>query len=311
MRYLEFKPTPGYENYSVTCNGLVKLIHKDNIVKQYLLNGYYVVDTFWGSKTETLPVHRAVALAWVKNVDPEKNVVVNHLDGNKVNNESYNLEWTTYSGNSFHAVNTDLRSDNTRCRLRDFETGIVLDFCSISQASRYLGYTRDADISVLLRKQFGALIKDRYEFKFAEDTSPWFYESRPEKISPCRYMVVIKEFGKDSLEVYKGSDMLKNYQLYDSPYGKSIPGLVRHANEKFTDKEFLFFDSYSEDKFRVHSKAEKNPALDIVAKKDAVILEFPSLTKAASYFNVSRISITRRLNTEIDLDGWIFTHLLS
>ena len=51
-------------------------------------------------------VHRLVAKAFVPN--PHNYRVVNHLDGNKLNNKANNLEWTTFEGNSLHAFKTGL-----------------------------------------------------------------------------------------------------------------------------------------------------------------------------------------------------------
>lgn len=48
-----------------------------------------------------------VAELFVENV--ENNAIVNHIDGNKVNNYYKNLEWVTYSENNQHAYNTDLK----------------------------------------------------------------------------------------------------------------------------------------------------------------------------------------------------------
>lgn len=51
--------------------------------------------------------HRTVAFAMCHK--PEGCNVVNHIDGNKLNNAPENLEWTTPGGNQQHAYSTGLR----------------------------------------------------------------------------------------------------------------------------------------------------------------------------------------------------------
>lgn len=182
MNEEEFREIPGYSKYGVTKSGVIKSFERDLILRQYWLDGYRIVDTFRGSATETLPVHRAVALVWVVNSDPERLTIVNHKDGNRANNWFENLEWTDYSGNNYHAVNSGLRSDNIPCKVRDFTDGIVYEFNSMAQAAEYMGLSKDTPFCMLRPKMFGKLVKDRYEFRQAGDTESWFYESRSEKI---------------------------------------------------------------------------------------------------------------------------------
>lgn len=311
MGDLEYRSIPNYENYGVTEDGIIKSIPRDLIISQYEFNGYLIVDTFRGSATETLPVHRAVALAWVDNPEPLLFNIVNHKDGNKLNNSRENLEWTNHSGNNYHAVNTGLRSDNIRCKLRDFETGLIVNLASISQASAYMGLRCGASIPTLLPKKFGSLLADRYEFKFEDDHSPWFYETRDSKIPPSRYMVTVTDEVGYSREIYSTRVLLKEFQLYQRIYGGTIPELVEYAKEKFPNLVFSVRDSYTEEKFRVRSTANRNPALSVEAWKGNLMRRFPSVTQAAEYFGVDRSSIYRRLDEDICLDGWSFTSLPS
>lgn len=301
----EFRVVPGYENYGVTRNGVVKLLKRDLTVNQYLLNGYWVVDACKGSITTTLPTHRAVALAWVKNHDLKAFPVVNHRDGVTVNNWYKNLEWTNCSGNNYHAVNNGLRSDNIRCRVRDFYTREIKEFSSIAQAAEYMGLSKDAPIVQLRPKKFGTLISNRYEFRYANETNPWFYEHRTERVPPSRYMVTVKDSNGDVREVYSTRALLKDYQLYGGP-SKSIPALADYGNALYPDKEFTVRDSYAEAQFRILRGTRGSKVVPVRATRAGKTLEFRSLTRCASHFGVDRSSVIYRLNNGKELDGWTF-----
>ena len=79
-------------------------------------NGYYLIATKIGGRkgiNKTFKVHRLVAEAFLDEPDEEivksiENTVygvilVNHKDGNKINNVPSNLEWCSYQQNSIHA----------------------------------------------------------------------------------------------------------------------------------------------------------------------------------------------------------------
>lgn len=304
----EFRAIPGYESYGVSRNGVIKSIVRDKVLSKYLFNGYEIVDVFYESLTETLPVHRAVALAWVDNPDPDINIVVNHKDGVKLNNWWENLEWVTYSGNNYHAINTGLRNDNIRCRLRDFTTGEVLPFSSMSQASRYMGLSRDTPACMLLPKKFGTLIKDRYEFRFEDDPTPWFYEKRTQRIKPARFMIVVEYSDNTVREVFSIPNLLKGYQLYDCPSRKVLE-LAAWAGKKHPDKNFVVFDSYADPRYRVVTSVVNGRNVRVQAVKDEKSMEFPSLRRTAEFFKVDRVVIQSRLDNDNDLDGWTFKKL--
>ena len=55
-------------------------------------------------------VHRLMLMTFkpLDSVDEMKHLVCNHIDGNKINNDIDNLEWTDTRGNTLHALNTGL-----------------------------------------------------------------------------------------------------------------------------------------------------------------------------------------------------------
>lgn len=305
----EFRIIPGYETYAVSESGIVVNTKTSSEVRQYLLNGYAIVDAFYGSRTETLPVHRAVALAWVSNPDPSTRTMVNHIDGNTINNWYGNLEWVTCSENNYHAVNSGLRSDNICCTVRDFETGVITPFNSMSQAAEFMGLNKATTIHQLLPKKFGALVAGRYEVRQEGDDTPWFYESRTEKVS-ARYQVVVTDSTGNKKEIYSTGNMLKELDLYKSPT-KAIPGLAEYARLTHPDKQIEVNDSYALERNRVHRPTRRSFRMGVVAENGSKRLEFSSISDCARNFGVDRSTIMNRLDSEVMLDGWKFKKSLS
>lgn len=88
---------------------------------------------FNGKKQEHHSVHRLVAEAFVPN--PNNLPVVNHIDGNQLNNAAKNLEWVTIRDNTIHGFYVLKHHGLTRPILC-VETGKVYE--SAQQAAREL-----------------------------------------------------------------------------------------------------------------------------------------------------------------------------
>lgn len=121
-----WKPMPDYpDHYEISNTGLVRskavfIPHDGNwdktqkgyIKKRKLhssrLNryGYRVVKLCKYGKCRTLTVHRLVAKSFIPN--PNNHTQVNHIDGNKDNNNVNNLEWVSMSENILHAYRMGL-----------------------------------------------------------------------------------------------------------------------------------------------------------------------------------------------------------
>ena len=115
-----WKDIEGYEGlYQVSTCGNVKSLPKVRrngtgtyIQKEKLLKpsntstGYKKVELCKDGKRKSFKVHRLVAQAFIPN--PENKREVNHIDGNKHNNNVNNLEWVTSSENKLHAFEMHL-----------------------------------------------------------------------------------------------------------------------------------------------------------------------------------------------------------
>lgn len=113
----EWKDINGFEGlYQVSNFGNVKSLaryvnhwqgglrfRKEKILKPFIKQGYHYVD--FGRKKQ-YRVHRLVAQTFLDN--PYDKPDVNHIDGNKLNNEVNNLEWVTASENMIHLVKNKL-----------------------------------------------------------------------------------------------------------------------------------------------------------------------------------------------------------
>lgn len=74
--------------------------------------GYPYIDITSKSGVRKCPkVHRLVGLAFVKNI--ENKPQINHIDGDKTNNNVKNLEWVTNSENQLHAYRLGLNKKTT------------------------------------------------------------------------------------------------------------------------------------------------------------------------------------------------------
>lgn len=70
-------------------------------------DGYKKVNLVHNGVRTHFSIHRLVATYFVPN--PDNKPVINHKDGDKQNNNDWNLEWATRSENDLHAYATGLR----------------------------------------------------------------------------------------------------------------------------------------------------------------------------------------------------------
>lgn len=93
------KLIPGYENYEIYDTGKVYNTNTKQFLKGSVgENGYKYYRLSKNNSKKMFYGHRLVAEAFIEN--PDNLPVVNHIDGNKLNNNVDNLEWVSYSENT-------------------------------------------------------------------------------------------------------------------------------------------------------------------------------------------------------------------
>ena len=113
-----------YPNYRIYSDGRIEklspMARKGGIYisPALTINGYLRVSLMRNNKSKSFSVHRLVAEHFVDGKTDIKNYV-NHIDGNKINNNFYNLEWCDMSYNTKHAYKIGLSKKKGKLNLND------------------------------------------------------------------------------------------------------------------------------------------------------------------------------------------------
>ncbi|AEX61451.1 putative intron encoded HNH endonuclease [Megavirus courdo11] len=203
-----WKPFPNdflKNKYEISNKGNVRNKKTQHLFKFNIKNGYnYCNIKMDNGKFKAFRVHRLVAKLFVKN--PHKYDIVNHLDGNKTNNNYKNLEWTTISGNNQHAADNNLTSVTKR-RISQY-VGEVLytQYDSLSEASEATGIhmSRIVEVCKGTREEY-----EGYVFKYTD-------------INPNEKVIDPEKEGFKNIKTFPNYWINSKGQIYSKPFKKFL-----------------------------------------------------------------------------------------
>ena len=156
-----WKDIKGYEGlYQISNLGRVKSLPrqktKGGILKQFSTE-YLVVSMVENGKIKKIKVHRLVAETFIPN--PNNLPQVNHIDGNKFNNNMNNLEWVTSKENIIHANIMGLKKYKYKGNVKKY---IGYDkrhdcyYVSVWEKgkNKYLGCFKDIENAIKVRNEY-------------------------------------------------------------------------------------------------------------------------------------------------------------
>lgn len=148
-----------HSEYEVSDTGKIRSKKKNIILNSRINSAGYEDVKIWDNKNRKhkhLRIHQEVAKAFIDN--PNNKPEVNHIDGNKLNNNVSNLEWCTRSENTKHAIESGLFTPyklppykKEGIRVRIVETGE--EFESLTDCAKHVNGCKSGISACVLGKK--------------------------------------------------------------------------------------------------------------------------------------------------------------
>lgn len=154
-----------FGNYYVSSQGRIRHKIKNNLLTPSLTCGYYKVRLSNNGLVSDFMVHKLVYQLFNNDYDGTK--VIDHIDGNKLNNCVNNLRQLSNSENALAAYyETKTNSSAKTVEQYDLQGNLINTFCSTKDAARQLGL----DASVISKVCRGVKYKTHGGFVFKYKT---------------------------------------------------------------------------------------------------------------------------------------------
>lgn len=196
------------------------------ILKQVIgKKGYYVVGFGTYPNRKNVNIHRAMMETFVPN--PNNYKIINHKDGNKLNNQLSNLEWCTQKYNNKHAINNKLRTNfgQKEVYMYSLNGEYIKTFTSLPEAAQEVGCTPSNICFAIKNKTFAKKYlwsytkKDNLDYKL---NIPYAYE-------------ILNTISGEKQIVYKQKDIIDTIKISKT----NLYSKWNKHSYSFTYKDFI------------------------------------------------------------------------
>ena len=213
------------------------IYYNDSKMNEEICNDYvYVIDGYSGKKYRK---HRLVWELYNKRRIP-KGMVINHIDGNKLNNNPNNLEITTVKRNTKHwyeNINTENILDNFNGKsifAYDIYTGDETFFDTISSASKKLNISTQMICAVLKNKQ---KTTGGYIFSYTKIENPIDYiidNIDYKKIRNYKSKTIIANYPNGDVKIFESMQELKDFFNISISHARRLVNGTRKRKDGIT-----------------------------------------------------------------------------
>ncbi len=299
-----FYHCPLFETLVISRDG--RIIDQRNLVCFIPFMGMawpYLLVNVWGFGTHT--VHRLIAMTFNECPGHFDDFVINHKDGDKLNNYPENLEWVTHSDNAFHAYREGLRSDNRALLSKDLLTDEVKYFYSLQEAARYFK-VNGSEIYRYLNSDSFVPWKTRFELIY--ENSSWRGLTKADigkkANGQAKAVVVIRDDMKFIFESISDTGRffgLTNSKMFAILAGKSsVHGLSVCYLDEFDGSldDGVLMPSHKRSVIRPNFKRTPKP-VDVTDNSTGLTTRWDSVQAFAESVGVTKSAVQKSMNSNM------------
>ena len=233
--------------------------HKTNrLLSGSIFNtGYKMVRLTINGQKKGYAVHRLVAEAFISN--PNNLPIVNHIDGNKLNNCVENLEWVSQSQNRIHAVQNQISklARGSREKIEIFDDAAWMNYKDTNYLISINGQVYNKQTKILLKQTPNNSGYIRYTLRI-----------NGKNVSKLAHILVMETWGQKQLDSTQ---------------------VINHKDGNKTNNNLDNLEICSKKENALHScytlKKNVKPVIRIIDGE--IIEEYPSIIEAARHLNIT------------------------